>query len=198
MFFTICKTLEMELRICKCGCIHILDAKPIEEALEKHKEILLICGNCGTAFRVGTDATAEACADEGPNLYERIIMRKATIITEDSFADRPAERTKPFDKIYHNKGYRVPMMTGQMATRFDGRLFVDDNAPDFLKDIDRPGATVNGLREEYDQWKTDRVTVDMCALVNELGEENAQWIATQRVPGLDFSKTEYAKYVPKC
>ena len=124
-------------------------------------------------------------------------MRRATIITKYSFADRPIERAKPFDKIYHDKGYRVPMMTGQMATRFSRGLFIDDNVPDFLSDIDKPDVTVNKLREEYEQWKTNHITVDICALTDELGEENAQWIATQHIqhiPSLDFTGTEYEKY----
>ena len=46
---------KYDMRICKCGRIHMIDEDKLEKALENNKNLLLICGGCGTATLIGAD-----------------------------------------------------------------------------------------------------------------------------------------------
>ena len=46
---------KYNMRICKCGRIHMIDENKLEKALENNKHIFLICGGCRTATLIGAE-----------------------------------------------------------------------------------------------------------------------------------------------
>ena len=46
---------KYDMRICRCGRIHMIENKEIDKALEENKNLLLICGGCGQAILIGAD-----------------------------------------------------------------------------------------------------------------------------------------------
>lgn len=49
---------KYDMRICKCGRIHMVPNEKIEKALKNNRNLLLICAGCGTATLIGGRHTA--------------------------------------------------------------------------------------------------------------------------------------------
>ena len=46
---------KYDMRICKCGRIHMIEMDKLDEALHNNKNLLLICAGCGKATNIGAD-----------------------------------------------------------------------------------------------------------------------------------------------
>ena len=44
---------KYDMRICKCGRIHMVPSERRNKALEVNKDLLLICGECGASTLIG-------------------------------------------------------------------------------------------------------------------------------------------------
>lgn len=186
--------IRREIRICKCGRIHIFDEAKIDKALNEDKEFMLVCGSCGVAYRIGADREdGEMFGDPGKtyfNMYT-IDVRDKTSITEASFTDGDH---KPFAEIFYDEGISVPMMSGMSANDYGPHGFADNWFPDFLNELDRRDITVEEIREMREKWRKDRITVNMGWFIRQIGGDTATLLAKARIRGLDFTGTEYEKY----
>lgn len=186
-----------EIRICKCGHIHIFDETKIDNALQQDKEFILICADCGTAYRIGADREdGEWMGEPGKTFFNMYTtdLHGTTSITAENFND--AENHKPYSEILYNKGIDVPMMSGMNATNWDGRHFDDTWYPDFLQELYDARTTIDDIRKKHEQWQKDRITVNINWMIRGLNNDTAIVLAQAGIPGLDFTGTKYEKYMP--
>lgn len=183
---------KFDVRICKCGRIHFIPYSEVDAALEQDKELWLVCGGCGTTYRIGSD--------KGPDWDDpdKIVHMMYTFeadgyqLTADMFES--SENRKGIAKVIHSLGKRPVMRTGMHATHYThccGR-FEDSWYPDFWK-IERNGITVEEIFQFIEQWKKDRVTVNMNSLLNELTDEEAESLSGYAIEGLDWKGTKFEK-----
>lgn len=125
------------------GHIIIFEQSILDEAIEKGKEILLVCNNAdgGYAYTI----SAESYAANGYNLYGYGLYN--TLFTSDEL--------KRFHAIIIDEGEEVIMKTGSHATAVRFNRFVDDkseienpNDELFRKMIDEE-STVKNLSKYY-------------------------------------------------
>lgn len=125
------------------GHVIIFEQSILDEALEKGKELLLVCVNTdgGYAYAIG----AESYAANGYNLYGHGLYN--TLFTSDEL--------KRFHAIIIDEGEEVIMKTGSHATASRFNRFVDDkseienpNDELFRKMIDEE-STVKNLSKYY-------------------------------------------------
>ena len=185
-----------EIRICKCGHIHIFDQSKIDKALNEDKEFVLVCGNCGVAYRIGADREDGALFGEPGKTYFNMYtmdIRDKTSITKNSFDDNADH--KPFAEIFYNAGISVPMMSGMSATHYGPNGFADNWFPDFLNELDRKDVTVEEIREMREKWRKDHTTVNINWFARQIDEQTGKLLANAYIKGLDFTGTKYEKYI---
>ena len=56
---------KYDMRICKCGRIHMVDEDKLERALKNNKNLLLVCGGCGAATQSLAGHPRGKAADSG-------------------------------------------------------------------------------------------------------------------------------------
>ena len=67
----------MEVRVCSCGRIHVFPKNKIDNAIYNNKELLLVCGGCGSRTVIGADYHAEgAYGFEAPcyDMYSLLLI----------------------------------------------------------------------------------------------------------------------------
>lgn len=193
------KTPRKEIRVCKCGRIHVFDESHIDNAIEHDKNFVLICADCGTALVIGADREdGDWMGEPGKTFYNMYTsaLEKTTSITTESFADKANH--KPYSEILYDKGIGVPMMSGMNATHWDGKHFDDTWYPDFLQELCDARTTIDDIRKKHEQWMKDRITVNIQFMARMLDEETGIALARAGIPGLDFTGTKYEKYMPDC
>ena len=125
---------KYDMRICKCGRIHMVDNNKLDNALENNKNLLLICGGCGAATLIGADIEPD-WNEPDKNCYmmysgELSPYDDRNIISADF---ESTEHHKGIEEIIYSHGRKVPMMTGMYATDYNNGRFSDRWYPDFYK-----------------------------------------------------------------
>lgn len=182
---------KYDMRICKCGRIHMVDEDKLEKALENNKNILLICGGCGTATLIGADI--EPDWDEPDKdcymMYScEFSSRENKSITTADFES--TEHHKGIEEIVYSHGIKVPMMTGMYATDYNNGRFSDRWYPDFYK-IQRSDITVKEIMDFIDEYTNDRTTVNMNRFINETPEDMLEEISHYHIEGFDWKGTKW-------
>lgn len=125
---------KYDMRICKCGRIHMVLKEKIKNAVENNKNLLLICGGCGSIEVIGADVQPD-WVEPDKNCYMMYTTDfspyKDAIISISDFD--PTNRHKGIDEIIYSHGLKVPMKTGEYATSYSGGWFADMICPDFWK-----------------------------------------------------------------
>ena len=182
---------KYDMRICKCGRIHMLDNNKLNEALENNKNILLVCAGCGSATLIGANIEPD-WNDPSKDCY---MMYSGDFsdyedksITAADFES--TEEQKGIEEIIYSHGLKVPMMTGQYATDYFNGIFSDRWYPDFYK-IQRSDITVNEIMDFIDEYDHDRTTVNMDRFIHETPEDMLEEISHYSIDGLDFKGTKW-------
>lgn len=172
-----------DVRFCKCGHIHFIEQKEIDEAIEANEDLYLGCGSCGTISRIGADEFFDDCSGKKIyNMYNYDIQSEDNVVvTSDTFT---AKEGKKIHKIIWSKGKAVPMMSNMNATVFDLYTckFEDTWYPDFVYHIDE--MTLEQLKEQFEKWKTDRKTINSIAFARSLTEDEARALCSYSFPQL--------------
>lgn len=182
---------KYDMHICSCGRIHMVPMEKLDSALEEDKELLLICGGCGAATRIGADIEPDW---NEPNkdcymMYSRDFSsdKSVSIVPEDF------ERTdshKGIREIYYSKGIKVPMETGEYARSYFNGTFSDMWYPDFYM-IQRKGITVPEIMEFIDEYCRKRKTVNMDRFIREAPEDMLEEISHYLIRGLNWKGTKW-------
>lgn len=184
---------KYDVRICKCGRIHFIENSLIDEALDQDKNLMFVCGGCGSVLLIGADRETDWNDPSKThfNLYTFENQEEQQVWDATLFAG--TDKKKAVSKIFYDKGIQVMMQTGYYAKYFDygtGR-FQDIWYPDFWRIPDN--ATVEDYKSFIEQWRKDFVTVNMPNLLRTLTDEQAEALSHYHIEGLDWTGTKYQK-----
>lgn len=182
---------KYDMRICKCGRIHMVDNNKLDKALENNKNLLLICGGCGAATLIGADI--EPDWNEPDKKCYMMYSGDLSSYEDKSITDADFESTehhKGIDEIIYSHGIKVPMMTGQYATDYYNGIFSDRWYPDFYK-IQRKDVTVNEVMDFIDEYNHDRTTVNMKRFIHETPEDMLEEISHYMIDGFNWKGTKW-------
>ena len=182
---------KYDMRICKCGRIHMIEMDKLYEALHNNKNLLLICAGCGKATNIGADIEPDYIdpSKDCYNMYsfEFSNYKDAEIKAEDF---ETSENHKGIQEIIYSHGHKVPMMTGMYATDYNGGRFSDRWYPDFYK-IQRNNVTIEEIMKFIDEYTHDRTTVNMSRFIYETPDDILEEISHYHIPGFNFKGTRY-------
>ena len=183
--------MKYDMRICRCGRIHMIDNNRINSALKKNKNLLLICAGCGAATLIGADVEMD-WTDQGKEIYmmysNDFSVSEDSIITSSDF--KTTDNHKAIEEIIYNQGLKVPMMSGQYATDYFNGIFSDRWYPDFYK-IQRDDITVKEIMNFIDEFNHDRTTVNMDRFIYESPEDMLDEISRYSIKGLNWVGTKW-------
>lgn len=186
-------TRKYDMRICKCGRIHMVADEKLDKALENNKNLLLICAGCGNAILIGADIEPDWIEPEKTcyMMYSFEYSKyKDSEINPSSFES--TEKHKGIEAIIYSHGYEVPMMTGMYATDYFNGKFSDRWYPDFYK-IQRNDVTVKEIMEFIDEYTHDRTTVNMARFISETPDEILEELSNYSIKGFNFKGTKWEK-----
>ena len=184
---------KFDVRFCKCGRIHFIENNLIDEALEQDKNLMFVCGGCGSVLLIGADRETD-WNDSNKTIYNMYTFEKAEEqqIWDTSLFDG-SDKKKAVSKIFYSKGIQVMMMTGYFAKSFEHGIgrFQDIWYPDFWRIPNN--ATAEDYKAFIEQWKNDSVTVNMSYLLRTLTEEQAEALSGYVIEGLNWKGTKFEK-----
>lgn len=184
---------KFEVRICSCGRIHFIDNALIDEALDQGKNLMLVCGGCGSVQLIGADRQPDWDDPSKTvfNMYTWSVHEEQKIWDASLFTG--TDKQKAVSKIFYSQGVQVMMESGYFAKSFEhgvGR-FQDMWYPDFWK------IPANATAEEYkafiEKWQRESVTVNMPFLLRTLTEEQAQALSGYAIEGLNWKGTKFER-----
>jgi len=182
-----------KMRICKCGRIHMIPMEKIDNALDKDKNLLLLCGGCGKGTVIGADIQPDYIEPQkdGYSMYfydfSTYWNKEISILDFES-----TENQKGFEEIFYSHGIKVPMMTGQYATDYFYEKFSDRWYPDFYK-IQKKNISVSEIMEFIDKYNQDRTTVNMDRFLGETPEEMLEVISRYPIKGFNWEGTKWER-----
>lgn len=184
---------KYDMRICKCGRIHMTPSAKIEHALEANKDFVLICAGCGTATIIGGDIEPDLFDPDKDcyMMYSRDFSSyesKSILVTDFDKTDE----SKGINEILYSHGIKVPMITGEYATDYFNGIFSDRWYPDFYK-IERKDITIEEIMKFIDNYRRDRRTVNMNRFIQETPEEMLEEISHYWINGLNWQGTKWAR-----
>lgn len=185
---------KYDVRICKCGHIHAIPDEKIQTAIEKNKNLLLICGSCGEATLIGAD-TEPDMFDPDQTMYMMysydFSYNDHETISVDHFA--ASGDHKAISEIYYDKGIPVPMNTGYNANSYtSGVGFMDTRYPDFWN-ITRYDVLGKDVIEFVNNWKSNASTVNMQRLIQQVDPNILEELSHYIITGLNWKGTIYEK-----
>lgn len=156
---------------CRCGRIHMVDYELIDQACEKHMDIIHICQRCGKMMRIGGDEFYDEYEGRHSySLYSCDMILNNHVVEIDPSSDYSSE-CKPILRIISEPGICVPMKTGGYATEYHCGTFRDGTRPDFYK------KNPNETYEEFiRKWDEDAATVNMNLLKRWNDEEKVSYL----------------------
>lgn len=183
---------KYEMRICHCGKIHMIPSEKIDNAIEKDKNFMFICADCGSATIIGADKEW----DEYEPDKECYMMYSGDFapyfsesITEDFFKE--GEHKKAISEIYYSHGIKVPMMNGYYATEYHNGIFNDGRAIANIYEIDRPNVTAKEVQDFISNARKEARTVNMNCFIRENKDDVLKEISRYLIKGFDWKGTKY-------
>lgn len=190
---------KYNIEICGCGKIHAIPETVIKETVlsgeENNKDIALVCGGCGKIKIIGANYVPDCYGDseEAQYIYDCYDYEFAHLT--DEFAPLKAELfNKKATEIYYDKGYRVPMMTGEYANGYftHGGGFEDMTYPDFYV-LDRVDITIPEVRKWLEEYRKNRKTVNMDRFIEETPDDVLESVSCYYIEQFDWTGTKYEK-----
>lgn len=184
---------KYDMRICKCGHIHMIPWEKIDASVKANKNLVLICARCGAGTIIGADIEPDEFSDKPDAVCYMMYAGdlspyKDKIITEEFFKGNDKE--KAVAEILYSHGLRVPMKTGNYANNYFNGKFADMWYPDFYK-IQRKDITVPEIMDFIKTFTEERTTVNMSRFINENPEDMIEEISHYLIKGFDWSGTKY-------
>lgn len=183
---------KFDVRICSCGRIHFTPMTEVTTAIEKDQELLLICGGCGSTYKIGADI--DYFGDSNEKGYSMYCFNPALNdtdfeITKANFA--ATKNSKAIHKIIYSNGKRVYMKTGYYAKSFDhsNGIFMDTFYPDRMDELKNMSS--EQVKEFVEKWQHDSRTVVMKAFLSNLTDDEAEALSHFHIKGLDWSGTKW-------
>lgn len=187
---------KYEMRICKCGRIHMLDAKLVDSTCysneKNNMDIALICGGCGSVVIIGADYGIDMYIE--PEEGSEPVMAYSCYsysLDKDTVELNPEAFAKP-TKIIYDKGYKVPMKSGDYADYYYNGNFTYTGYPDFWK-IQRTDITVDEIMEFIDTWNKERTQVNMDCLISALPDDVLEDLSKYWIDAFNWKGTKYEK-----
>lgn len=174
--------MKYDVSFCQCGRIHVIPNEKIDNAIYNEKELLLVCGGCGTARKIGADIVPDFYGGTDKNVYE---MYSSIVKNVDM------TEMGDYSEVIVDEGIRVPMKTGQYATAFNSGIGFSDMIYPDLYEIDRKDITLDEVKDYFNKWRKDRVKVNMKRFISENEDEVLEEISHYGVEGLDWTGTKY-------
>ena len=184
---------KYEMKICKCGRIHMIDTNKLNKALKSNKNLILICAGCGTAILIKVDIEAE-WKESNNNCYMMCLSDFSPYenkhITSVDF--NFTEPHKAIEEIIYSHGIKVPMESGQYATDYYNGKFSDRWYPDFYK-IQHESITVNEIMDFIDEYNHNRTTVDMNRFIYSTPDDMLTEISHYPIKSFNWKGTKWEK-----
>ena len=183
---------KYDMRICKCGKIHMIPFDKIQNAIENDKNFMFICADCGDAKIIGANKEYDEY-ESNKDCYMMYAGEfspyKSEYITADSF--KGTNDTKAISEICYSYGIKVPMMNGYYATEYHNGILYDGRSIANLYEIDRPNVTAKEVQEFLKKARDDARTVNMTRFINETREDILQEISQHYIKGFNWKSTGY-------
>jgi len=160
---------KYDVRFCSCGRVHFIDQIKVDQAIEKDKQVLVICNKCGNSFIIGADKIYDEYLDqEIYNMY--------------SYGMRDTEITdlSKIDSIVFTAGEQIRMITGGQATYHGSDCFIDWET-EKPKDI------------SIEEWEKMQRTVNTQHTINWIKDEDKLEQMSHYLVGIDWKGTKYEK-----
>lgn len=185
---------KYDMHICRCGKIHMIPCKKIDNAIKNDKNFIFICADCGSAKIIGADKELDRYEpnkecymmysyDFSPNHSESI--------TEIDFKN--GKNKKAISEIYYSRGIKVPMMNGFFATYYYDGKFYDDRVIFNIYEIDRPNVTAKEVQDFLEKDRHDSSTVDMKTFIRQNEDEVLEEISHYLIRGFDWKGSKYER-----
>lgn len=185
---------KFDMRICKCGHIHMIPIEKVEKALKTDRNLLLICAGCGGATIIGADIEPNLFGDSDGLVYSMYACdfspHEDASIHIENFG-WPGNK-KGFSEIFYSHGIHVPMVTGTDATGYFNGKFYDNWYPDFWK-IERIDVTVEEIMKFITKWREERITVDMGTFISQTDDDILEELSHYYIPAFNWAGTKFEK-----
>lgn len=188
---------EYDVRFCNCGSIHFIEKEVIESAIESNKEVILICGSCGSSILIGAEKVSY---NENPSneeyayeMYSKEFRTSFTTTKEDNYVVLDSIEDHLFYSnpvIRYSIGKRPTMMTGNKAeSHSNGRFNESSDSDTHL--IAMSKLNMDEARKYGAQLQERRSKVNMKALFNTFTDDELRHLSQYLMHGFDWSGTKY-------
>ena len=184
---------KYDMRICSCGRIHMIPMDKVNNAIEKNKNLLYICGGCGNASIIGADIEPDWYEKDKLcyNMYSsKVFEYKDGSINVEDFTEH--DNKKAISEIFYSHGIRVPMMTGEYARSYFYGTFADMWYPNFYE-VQRSDTTVEEFRQFINDFTINQTVVNMNRFINETPKEYLEEISSYLIEAFNWKGTKYEK-----
>lgn len=183
---------KYDMKICRCGKIHMIPSDKIDDAIEHDKNFMFICADCGSATVVGADKEWDEYEPD-KDCYMMYSGSFAPYYSESITADnfKGTENKKAISEIYYSHGIKVPMMNGYYATEYHNVIFYDGRIISNLYEIDRPNVTAAEVQDFLENARKEARTVNMNRFIRENKDDMLEEISRCFIKGFDWKGTKY-------
>lgn len=157
---------KYDVRFCNCGRVHFIDGEKINKAIDKEKQVLVICNNCGNSFVIGADIITDEDGLFGYSMYS-FDMR-----------DTEINDMSKINCIVFTKGEHIRMMTGGEATFYSNDTFIDWNT-------NKPENISN------DEWERLQKTVNTQHTINWIRDDDKLKEMSRYITSINWKGTKY-------
>lgn len=185
---------KYDMRICRCGKIHMIPCEKIDDAIKQDKDFMFICADCGSAMVIGADKKWDEYEPDKEcyMMYSRCFAPYySESITEDDF--KGTKNKKAISEIYYSHGIKVPMMNGYYATKYHNGIFYDGGIIANLYEIDRLNVTAAEVQDFIKKSRKEARTVNMNCFIRDNKDDMLEEISHYLIKGFDWKGTKYEK-----
>lgn len=157
---------KYNVRFCQCGRVHFIEQEKVDTAIEKEKQVLIICNNCGNSYVVGADKAQD---ENGETCYMMYLY---------DMRDTEINNMSKIDNIVFTAGEHIRMMTGGEATFYGNNTFID-------WETEKP----ENITKE--RWQELQKTVHVEHTINWIRDDNKLEQMSHYCTGIDWKGTKY-------
>ena len=181
---------KFEVRICRCGHIHLFSEAAISAAFAQNKKFVIVCGSCGCVTVLG----ANSYIDEHGNKIYDCYSYDADTTYEANMAIHSSDAV-----INYRRGMEIPMMSGHSANQFFRGRFYDNSSPRFDELLDlRSKIDRKAVEAFVQQYETDRASVDMKQLIRDNTPEVLEALSKLSIEQFNWVSTPYEQKSDSC
>ena len=184
---------KYNMRICRCGHIHMVPEVKIDKAIENNKVLMVVCRNCGSVSYIGADEGYDEFEHKKIyNMFSYEGKNKTFSIGQECFITDGESGGRPINEILFSVGLKVPMMSGEFAAQYFCDTFYDNWYPNFDK-LMKPDITTSEIQEFVDTFHKERSTVNMEQFIRDTPDEYLREISGYLVRAFNWKGTKYER-----